>query len=473
MSRDGRRLTLVGLALCAACHRSVGIDPPEPRAGMESVLLIFEEATTKHVWVGDLGRAASSYPAVFPFSGVADAYALFYTCTLKSLGLSPGWQLGSNDPAGIAVPPASETLHTHVMSEGASRWAEDTAYQPPPDLRLPTSARCATFTNKSYDLPGPEQSSGPVAVAVDPHTALVGLNIADTTSGYFATLRDDESGARLLTGISTQTPHFAGYRGPDGRIWLLGERGHIAVGDPTNGFAPLGTTATATGGPGLAAIDGSSDASSSFELFTVSHNGAFDRYDGTIGKWSALDRGGHRARDAPGVVWVAPQEAFAIGVRPGKVVRYKDGALSEESFDLPPFVALSITYAEQLGVVVGTDRGVVFVRQASGAWQNLPNKVGDQIHALVPFAGGFLSGSENGAVTQYHVLLGWCESISAIASDPLRFVPFASGFLLTQLNDGERLTPENMAIYIVPDQAQQSCAIPHGAAAQSLTRARD
>src|SRR5436190_1416035 len=79
---------------------------------------------------------------------------------------------------------------------------------------------CVTFDRAVVTVPG--ASSDPLRMAV----ALGGSEIlaASATGRFF---RISRSGAVLLTGLSTTTPHLGGFRSQSGRIWLVGKDGAV------------------------------------------------------------------------------------------------------------------------------------------------------------------------------------------------------------------------------------------------------
>jgi hypothetical protein len=441
-----------GLVMMTACHRTVALPPPEPQGRASSLLIRVDDGRTTSVWATDVGKE-ETYPT-FEGEGHPDMRALFYPCALSALGLDTGWQTLANAPDGIAIPPPSEVL---VLQKQASAWTQGTDDGSDASLRLRSNLACARFsatvgrlTVGTPTMPS-QPVAGTVAIALDAHTALVA-----TQDGVFYRVRDDATPPERLSTISPLLAHGAGYRAPDGQLWLYGDRGELAHGDLEHGFVSIKTTTTSSSA-GHVAIAGPTMESVPFELFTVSSTGAFRRFDGA--RWETIDRGGHRSPDSKGLVWTGPSEAFAIGVADG-VVHYQSGAHAIEPLGTDRDGSQAIGWAPDIGVVVGLNNGLLFVRGADANWRLLPTGDPGTVHALVAFQGGFIAGRESGNFTQYHLLLGWCPSMPGATADPLRMVPFASGFLVTEFQDGEHPLTGNSVTYIVPDHSTPACVQP-------------
>ncbi len=435
-----------------ACHRTVALPPPEPQHPASSVLVIADDGRTTAVWATDVG-AEESYPT-FEGAGHPDMHALFYPCALAALGLDPGWQTLTTAPEGIAIPPPSEIL---VLAKQATEWTDAPDDAPDASLRLRSNLACTSFeavvqhlTVSTSAMPS-QPVAGTVAIALEAHTALVA-----TQDGVFYRIHDDATEPERLSTISPFLPHGAGYRAPDGTLWLYGDRGELAYGDLVHGFESIKTTTTSSSA-GHVAIAGPTMDGVPFELFTVSSTGAFRHFDGA--HWKTIDRGGRRSPDSKGLVWVGPGEAYAIGVADG-IAHYQNETYVIETLGTDRDSSQAIGWAPDVGILVGLNNGRVFARAADGSWRLLPSGDPGTVHALVAFPGGFIVGREQGSFTQYHQLLGWCPSMPGGTADPLRMVPFSSGFLVTEFEDGEHPQTGNSVTSIVPDHATPACANP-------------
>jgi hypothetical protein len=445
--RFARALALI--AACAlGCHKYLGIRPPEPSSPMASAILFFEQGATVRAWATDLDAGSVRLPQI-SIPAEIDVEVFYYACSVSAFGLSPGWLSISNGGVqGVPIPHPLEMQRATLAPDHASTWAKEATTSLLPDWRLTTSLQCATFNVKEWPIGPP--ADGTIDIPLDAHSALVA-----TDNGAFFRVRDDADQPQALTAVSTATPDLAGYRAHDGRIWLFGVGGEIAVGDPDRGFTSAGTTASATATTGFAAMDGP-EGDAPFELFTVSQNGSFDHYDGSA--WHTLDRGGLGAGDHPGLVWVGPGEVFAIGLLEGSVTHVKDGVLTREHIGAleTNLRLLSISSSHQLGIILGTLDGTIFVRHDDGSWDPLPNVLRNEVQTLTPYQGGFIAGVEHGVLVQYHPVLGWCPYSSAATTDPRHVVPFASGFLMTTAQH-ERIAQGASVFYAESDQPSSSC----------------
>ncbi|MCC7382275.1 MAG: hypothetical protein IT384_10620 [Deltaproteobacteria bacterium] len=443
------------VALLGACHATLDLPVPGPSAPHRSFLLILARPDeTPRVFAGS-AKEADALPAfTYEVQDPLPIFILYFDCDLDALGFSPGWQeVGTT--LGLPLPSrASEVLRTEIADEAPVTWqAVDSIPIELIALRFPAALRphnCAELTARLVPLPGSVDESGAVAVPLDPLTTLVA-----TSTGHF--YRVSLERAEPLTSLSTTTPHFGGYRDREGAIWLFGPGGQVARGHPATGFELTGTTSTAEGEGFPVHVDGSSG-DSPLEIFVVTDDASFDRY--ADGRWTALADGRDDLPDWPGVLWLGPGEALAIGIVGSTVLHYRDGRIEEERL-VPPearVVATAIANAPGLGPVVGTFDGHTFVRDGGG-WTLLPGDLGRTlVRVLHPFRRGFLAGLPNGVLVEFDPAYGFCESRQLAPNGTVQLLRVGEEILALTISEVHVMLGQLATVaFIRPSLPDQGC----------------
>lgn len=349
------------MVLCAAlgaCQSVATLDPP-PVAGAKSVLLVLS-ALDAPVAAAAFDPASEPWPAFSSGTDGTLAAALF-ACAPERLGLESGVQTFGESVMHDLLPPPAGLYATPVGPGAGPTWTAQSGASTAfidATRRLPIAAdaRCTAagsrYESEIIELPNDGHRAPAFAVAVDDSRVLVGAR------GGFLYLVED-SGVRRVESIAA-APYLGAYRAPDGLLWLITEEGEVRRGTLETGFevvtasssAPFHTRQErmAIAGPTTAAP---------FELFVetfVSDEIHFARYDGA--RWTLLSRVRYEDLFLPGVVWVGPGEAVAIGASErgeNYVLRYKEGDLRHEV--LPGSLgAASILQHPTLGTLVGRDQ---------------------------------------------------------------------------------------------------------------------
>jgi hypothetical protein len=398
--------------LIAACHDVVALAPPEPANAYASMLLFAGE----HVWAADSGGALPSLR--FRASEPIVLHAIFYDRPLAELGLPPGKQKIVDE--GPAIPSPDQIL-TATLGEGPFEW---TALASLPaelaSIRLETTLACAKWAVAPIDLEGVPGSGGRVLAPLGGERWL----FASVAGRFFLVTRQ---GATAID-TPTTTPHVGSFTDSSGTVWLLGDRGRVATYRLDSGFEDRGTTASRSGDGDTGDLAGSSALPP--ELFAVSRNGVIDRFDGT--SWRTVVGDPLPDHDSPGVAFLEPESAIAIGPRNGSAIVYDHGRISEEIVDDG---LNAIAHIDGLGTVIGTVRGRYWLRNGS-SWTPIPAPPSSTVvRALAPFRGGFVAGTINGLVTQYHPQLGFCEAEQLGSNGITRIVPTETGFVLTAIHE--------------------------------------
>lgn len=452
-----------GAALCAwlgwlgACHATFDLPVPGPRAPHRSFLLILAPPDEPpRVFAGSAGQEDALPAFTYQVQEPLPVFILYFDCDLDALGFSPGWQeVGTT--IGLRLPSrASEVLRTEITDDASAMWHEvDSIPIELSGLRFPAAHRqhnCAELSAHLVALPGSVDESGAMAVPLDPLTTLVA-----TSTGHF--YRVSREHAEPLTSLSTTTPHFGGYRDREGTIWLFGPGGQVARGHPATGFELAGTTSTA-GGEGFPVHVAGSSGDSPLEIFVVTDQASFDRF--ADGRWTALADGRDDLPDWPGVLWLGPGEALAIGIVGSTVLHYRDGRIEEERL-VPPearAAATAIANAPGLGAVVGTSDGRTFVRDGRG-WTPLPGDLGRTlVRVLHPFRRGFIAGLPNGVLVEFDPAYGFCESRQVAPNGTVQLLRVGEDLLALTISEAHVMLGQLATVaFIRPSLPDRGCVL--------------
>lgn len=383
-----------------------------------------------------------------------DLYALLYGCPLASLGLSGGPQrIGASSSARSELPMAAGTWLASSRDGSLSRWAASSERRPTGLERVSVETRapfepCVRFSVRELPLPASRGESGAFGVYLGGQAIL-----SATDRGKF--YRVTSTSAAALTHISTSTPHHGAFVAGDGEVWLFGE-GRAARGDPSRGFVSVGSESPGRSGSFIR-VDGARGGAP-FEIYTVSDDRVFARFDGRA--WTEIARGsrGEGAAWRIGVAWVRTGEAIASGLERGVIHRYKDGVVTIEPFEDPPVdVATILSATPERGQVAVTDGGRLLVFE-NGAWIALHSTYVGVGRTLEPLDEGFILGGEDGQLVQFHPGFGLCPS-ERYTHDDLRQIVSGSrhDWLITRNVDREREV--DVAVLTRTDD-RSSCAVP-------------
>lgn len=335
---------------------------------------------------------------VTPSPDLARVYALEYAVTLAELGLKPG-PLTLAQP-GLPPPTPTTVSRLEVVGGAPTQW---TGLREEPEevrgLAVSELVKCAAFSPPTYfRLSGTERTVPSVLLKLDESTALIGNN-----EGKFFEVSAES--ARLLTVLSTSTPHDVGFRRADGEIWLAGPKGRVAHGDLVNGFVeapPLHYTKSAiklTGAP-----------AGPLELFVVTSSLGVEHFDGT--EWRVLveESGPSPQPSRIGLAWIAPGKVAVLGAKTN-VIWEVDRSGAVTTIELPvvlPDALFSISNLEGVGPIAGSRYGALFRR--SDRWNMFPMLPSlARVDVLMPIDGqGFLAGGEGGELSQWTPDAGYC-----------------------------------------------------------------
>lgn len=397
------------VALTTSCVPRTELEVP-PLDGAESVLFVVfsAEGDTRAVFAygaqGDFGKS-------LVLRDTDEVVALLYGCGLDALELGPeGESLCAREEGGKCVTegggrplPESPFEVKRVMVGAGDGWesvqgsARDALDARLRDLRISGSVPddCAWEVLYSEPLPGSEGAPpSPFAVDLGDGRVLVAPN-----GGPFHYA--SAAGLALAHDVPANAPSLAGYRDPDGRMWMFGEGGMFARWTAAGGLEslPLGpNTNLAT-----AAVLAGSLGDGPLELAAFTNASDLASFDSTNTWNEALYIPGEgRAR----VFLVATQVGF-LALLPGveTLRRLAGGQVTRSPLHLPADdVPTSMAFHPEVGLLLGTRDGSV-VRKTdlgsieSGQWDVLQSGQTSAVHALGYANGAILIGTFAGMVS--------------------------------------------------------------------------
>ena len=446
--------------------------PQPPLVGARSGLLLIEDSEQSAVFAFDLQPENPRLPQVF-FREQAEIHLMLYGCPLERTGLQAGAVPLKELPDERASIGAPYTTY-RISTEGAQSqdweaiaWPEGSAQELLRRINLPEESFCnsavAQFTSEqiTVTLEGQGQRSR-FARALGDGTVLVG--------GPQGELFLVDAQARLLpplTGLVTADVHV----GREGELWLLSELGGLYRGDLNEvtqvSTSPILSAREGRSGRLMVRLAGPGPAAPSapLELFVVSDEASFERYDGQA--WETVAEGEGRDRSAH-ALWLGTAEALgAGGSSPAVLVRYKDGLVIEEP--LPTQSAIqAVARVKGQGTFVGTRSGDL-IWQGDQGWSEVAHNddLPAQIAAFASLERGLLVLGGEDRLFPSNPVLGqvlpgarWC---------PMEPVTAQMAFLVAQMEPGRYLLVEftvnrgllDMTI-LQQTRAQARCSVPAG-----------
>lgn len=403
-------LLLLNAAAGASCSDATSTLFVPLGAEDRSLLLIARASTGEpDVFATDIGSPEAALTVAAGEIGTVDAeldlFALSYTCSLEEMNLRPGWQLPVAPGEGTRLPNPLAS-QTSVLREGKhSAWARTDLPSDLAALRLsPARGACTPFQLSSISIPETVQRYVSVALPLSRDEVLIALQ-----DGRFFRLTSEA--VIPLTHVSTTTPHVAGFRRSDGRIWLLGDQGQIASGDLSNGFSAepslgprgAGSRSALTGDP------------AGTELFAITSSlGGIHHFDGRT--WTEVGDVVSHSTAVVAIAWVEPGRAVAISEEePALVFHATAGGVTSESF-VPPdlsgnaIVPRTVAIVPDVGVVVGADGAFAYDGRS---WITLESNstlgAFRDITAIAALGEGMLLGNDRGRLIRFVPGRGLCD----------------------------------------------------------------
>lgn len=365
---------LVTLFAASGCHEVVALPAPD-LTDAQSILLIW----SPHV--GEVEAVAADVQAGLPglVLGEAEAvHALTFACPVARLGLEAGRQDLLELPGDEVLLP--EPVRALSWQSGQGEWRASEAELPlVQDVlhRLPLTperrcvARQAELVRVDTALPNDGHREAALAIHLPDDTALVA-----SREGFFYRVRPSgrvETLPRLIEGVP-----LAAHAQDDGTVWLLNDGGQLTRG-PLEGPRELVAERPGLFGRNMIAeLTGPTDPALPLELFVATTSKTVARF--AEGTWTVFGRARPSMFSVPRVLWRGPARAAALGFGDGgELLEYEQGRTNVTDLGQDP--AVGLTETEALGLVLGTRRGQVLIRQG-GAFTPLASSV-FQSYALV------------------------------------------------------------------------------------------
>lgn len=392
------RAPLFLLALLAACSSS---DPRWLPAPSAKAVLVFEltAAGVTKAEAHEISEAAELWSVEQTQRQVV---ALAYDRPLSDLGLKSGPLQPSAD--GGLIPTSGATIfQLNVQPSGLGGWEEQRQLpQELKSLRLAELLPCARFDAQYYRLPATQNLYAEVGLPIDDSHALVAIN-----DGRF--FEASRSGARLLTELSTATPHHSGFRTSGGELWLAGRDARLVHGTVAGGFTPAPPLEIPASG---VILDGAHE-DAPFELYALSADLRLARFDGS--RWTTLTSSAAvDDRTRPRLGWIEPGKVAVIGPATDRVLEVQVGGRTQ-SVGLD--VALTdsvfaIAHVDRVGSFIGTRNGRAFLRTTDG-WKEQRGAPSTVKVDVITAAGdgGMLMGGEGGEMVEWSPGYGYCPQI--------------------------------------------------------------
>ncbi|MCC7383318.1 MAG: hypothetical protein IT384_15890 [Deltaproteobacteria bacterium] len=402
-----------------------------------------------------IARAASGEPDVFatdvdsrevartvaagelgPVDAEIDLFALRYTCSLEEMNLRPGWQHPVAPGEGTRLPKPL-AIQTSVLRESKqSAWTRADLPAELGALRFsPARDGCTPFRLSSISIPETVERYVSIALPLPGDEVLIALQ-----DGRFFRLTPEA--VIPLAQVSTTTPHVAGFRRSDGRIWLLGDQGQLASGDLSSGFSAEPSLGP-RGGGARSALTGDPAGT---ELFAITSSlGAIHHFDGQA--WREVGDVDSHSAGVVAIAWVEPGRAIAISEDEPSLVHHATATgVTAESFAPPDLtgnaiVPRAVAIVPDVGVVVGADG--VFAYDGSG-WTT-PERNGTfgtfrDITAVAALGEGMLLGNDRGRLIRFLPGRGLCDPEATALSKAIgHIIPLADRIVATysHVNEGD------------------------------------
>lgn len=355
---------IVVLALITACSSTVLVDPPALGNGASIVLLISRAGMVERVIAMD---RAAALPVELE-EGTLDLTVLEMRCPLEAIGLtSPGEQTLRAAPHEKSVLPDPLAIYrATVEGDETSAWttlsleelpsAAETALR---RLDLPADNLCSISTPKlrarDISLTQVATSSAPTfGIPLDDDTALLAL-----ASGTF--LKVSRQGASIFTQLSTSTPHHAGFRGFDGKIFFVSDEGVTMETGDLRSFRKRGDARFDKRAQAIVRLAGPDPQDNSVEeFFSVTDARLLERFHADqYAQFAEAPRVpiGMRSLFRPSVAWVLPNDAVAVRMdeKESVVVHWRTGTLHK--FDFGDTIPSEVATVRGFGTVLGTTTG--------------------------------------------------------------------------------------------------------------------
>jgi hypothetical protein len=306
--RIASELVLASAVLVSCTSSTLRIDLPSSDAA-KAIIIALDDGRMRVEVVAVRLDAPKDLPWSRGFGGEAHLTAILYDQDLDTLGLPEGTLTPADVAKDIgtarALPPNPEqVLEAVVEGDRAGAWR-------PASTATAALGALSSFHYESRVNLCPNFSLTTVGATLvyDDVLSMVPIDessVLAVTMTPSALLRITTSSVALLPSIPGFFP-LSAFHASDGTIWLGGTAGKLYKGTPSDGWSALPSS------PSLGAIrwmDGPHDGST-FELFTMTLEGALERFDGTT--WTSIFVDPFACdKEIGGVAWIRSGEAYAF-----------------------------------------------------------------------------------------------------------------------------------------------------------------
>lgn len=272
------------------------------------------------------GALATHLPVVEPLDDEAHIELALYDETLEELGLAAGPITHEKERArGLQLPPTERYFETSVLEGRAVEWTPEST-QPVllKALRVRSKTElCARFAIEEIELPVENYYK---LIIPDGDGVILSLKVRDEQALY----RVSRSGVTKLAVFQMGLNAASAYRAANGDIYLGMNVGFLARWRVGEEIVPM-SRITETFEYAMMRMVGPSDPNMPAELFVLTHDAGFHRYDIAANSWETIVEGlgEDRFNDPAGLLWIEPGHAVAV-------IPQRDVATSYPYYDRTP-----------------------------------------------------------------------------------------------------------------------------------------
>lgn len=422
-ARIGGLLLTLAPAIVLSCTRGPIYVPLPPNEGAVMTLVLAESGSSPRLFAYPPAEARAESVTLSEDEAPARFLGLTFSSTRSELEGAAGELTLAAEGEGVALPRSDHAYRIEVQASGAGSWTEiDPEARPELRLSLPVPpSRCAKFDRENRAL---DTVSFPLfAVGLEDHVALIGL--ADGTL-----VRTSRTSTRVEPVANPTSEMFsaATVDAQTGTLWLAAWSGQIYSGPARTPLQLAAETMPRVPGPRVIATGIGSAGPEAFVVDEggqvlhvtrqrVTHHHTFDRSRSAFWNLGVARRG--------------DGAAIAVSIASPDVVLIEAGGATLEQPNAAEVVSYGAAWhSPELGDVVVSSRGRVYVRGA-GSWRELAHtEAGFDLFAIVPYEAGFVVAGRIGVVDQYRMDEGMCPFLISTQQPVGWIVAFGQDLLM-------------------------------------------
>lgn len=438
--------TFIATANLCACTETVRVLLPDPPPGSRAALIALEYQNQLQVSALALDRPdgpAPTFPFAEHFRGQARIVVLYYQQDLGGLSLKAGVIPRAESVDRGRLSRADYAFATLVLDDHIDPFEPLDPAHPGElienfELDVQIAHDCIDLDARVFEL---DTFAAPQAlIRYDARTALVATELGE----FFLVTSSSVARAQVSVDPLVARPVSA-FRAPSGEIWLGGQEGVVLRGDLARGFA---VHEIRDHGHQFLFLDGPRDPALVFELYGITTDGEFDRYDSATDTWTMIEDFNQGSVFSFGaMVWLGPEHAVTTPPFSRQVVRYDHGSVS--ALELPPAQGeLRTLFQLHDGTLIAiADPATVFRIEREGYEQIAEAGEAMSPRSAAPLGDGFVYLATGGALVQWQPVDGYCpiEQVAVGGTIPLRTVELDDAILVLgsdrDLSDGEPVAP--------------------------------